>query len=965
MPSARRLTALILGVLIAMPSASPAPVFAHAADGAATGGGRARSASIALGADFGCALTLAGVKCWGENLLGQLGRGDNGAVGQVVAFGAAATPVDLGTGHTARAITSGRAHTCVILDDHGLKCWGANNHGQLGYGDTSGRGDWGGELGDNLPEVDLGAGRTALAVSAGGDHTCALLDDHTVKCWGANESGQAGVGTATDVGDGPGEMGDALSPVDLGGKGALEIAAGTAHTCAVDDEYRLHCWGRATEGQLGLGVTDPVGDAGGELGTLNRVSLPDYNVIGVSAGPANTCAVTAHTWAPVTTQLFCWGSGSTGVNGSGSAATLGDDAGETAALSPVDLGTQISVVSVDVALHACAITSDGYGPDRLNCWGTGDAGQFGTGSTGVIGDDPGEMGNALVFAWLTGTKNSPEAVAVGGRTTCAVIDSVSITCLGANDHGQLGNATYSTGQNYGDDPNEVGGNGLLVGTDSASISWPVAGRYAPFSYVSVTPAEDGSSVAMTWPAPTDNGGEDPSGYRIEKSYDNGTTWLTLVANTGSADLSAEIPASGLAGDNGIGFRVRPINSAGIGGPSFFALSCFCRQASEPVDARVLRTSGTTMTMAWDTPTDDGGTAIGWYHLDMSADSASFGSDAETNDAVTFANAFTGLTPGQAYWFRVWALTANGSRIGKQAMVGPVVAGTLPGAPVAGPTAVAGNTTATLTWTGVAAGSLPITGWRIEQSDDDGSSWTTAVADTGSTSTAATISGLANGTTYLFRVAAISGVGTGDPSPAGNVVTPKGAPTAPATVTATGTGVSGTMTVTWTAAGTNGSAITSYRIQRSINGGAWATVKTATAPARNWTATGLVNGTSYRFRVAGVNAIGTGADGTSAAARPYTKPGAPASISVARYGAGKLKVTWGAAANHGASITGYRIQRSINGGAWVTIVSNTRSTARSYTNTGLSRTRSYRYRVSAINAAGAGTYSRISLSVRPS
>ena len=963
MPSARRLTALILGVLIAMPSASPAPVFAHAADGAATGGGRARSASIALGADFGCALTLAGVKCWGENLLGQLGRGDNGAVGQVVAFGAAATPVDLGTGHTARAITSGRAHTCVILDDHGVKCWGANNHGQLGYGDTSGRGDWGGELGDNLPEVDLGTGRTALAVSAGGNHTCALLDDHTVKCWGANESGQAGVGTATDVGDGPGEMGDSLSPVDLAGKGALEIAAGTAHTCAVDDEFRLHCWGRGAEGQLGLGSTDATGDAGGELGTLNRVSLPDYNVIGVSAGPANTCAVTAHTWAPVTTQLFCWGSGSTGVNGSGSAATLGDDAGETAALSPVDLGTQISVVSVDVALHACATTSDGYGPDRLNCWGTGDAGQFGTGSTGVIGDDPGEMGNALVFAWLTGTKNSPEGLAVGGRTTCAVIDSVSITCLGANDHGQLGNATYSTSENYGDDPNEVGGNGLLVGTDSASISWPVTGRYAPFSYVSVTPAEDGTSVSMTWPAPTDNGGEAPSGYRIEKTYDSGATWLTLVANTGSADLSAEIPASGPAGDNGIGFRVRPINSAGIGGPSFFALSCFCRQASEPLNAHTSRTAETTLTVGWDAPADNGGAAVGWYHLDMSTNGADYGADAETNDAATFAHAFAGLTPGQEYWFRVWALTANGGRVGDTATIGPVIAGTLPAAPAAGPTAVAGNASAALTWATGAAGSLPITGWRVDKSIN-GTDWTVATADTSSATAATTVSGLVNGTSYRFRVAAISGVGTGAVSPASSSVTPLGPPAAPATITAAGNGTSGVMRVAWAAAANGGVALTGYRIQRSINGGAWVTVKSVTAATRAWSATGLVNGTSYRFRVAAINAKGLGAYATSVAAKPYTKAGAPASASVARAVAHAIKISWGAAASHGASITGYRIQRSINGGGWVTLVANTGTTARTYTTGALATTKSYRFRVAAINAAGTGAYSRVSASLRP-
>ncbi|MEI7742844.1 MAG: fibronectin type III domain-containing protein [Chloroflexota bacterium] len=960
-----RLPALLLSILLLVPSAAPVPVLAHAADGAATGGGRGWSASISLGADFGCAITLAGVKCWGENLLGQLGRGDNGAVGQGVGFGAAATAVNIGDGLTARAITSGRAHTCVILGDHAVKCWGANNRGQLGYGDTENRGDGPSELGNLLPAVDLGSGRTALAISAGGDHTCALLDDHTVKCWGANEYGQAGVGTATDIGDGPDEMGDALSPVDLAGRGAMEIAAGTAHTCAVDDEYRLHCWGRAAEGQLGLGVTEPVGNAGGELGTMNRVSLPDNNVIGVSAGPANTCAITAHTWAPVTTQLFCWGDGGTGVNGNGSTATLGDGAGETAALTPVDLGTGISVLSVAVAAHACATVHEDAMPDTLKCWGTGDVGQFGTGSTDILGDGPGEMGDGLAATALTGG-NPPNGIAVGGRSTCVVVDAAEVTCFGANDHGQLGNDTTPIGQNWGDAPGETGLAGIVVGTDSASVSWPVIGRYAPFSYVSLTPAEDGSSVSMTWQAPTDNGGEAPSGYRIEKSYDGGVTWRTMVADTGTTALSYDIPAGGPAGDNGIAFRVRPINSAGIGGPSFFALSCFCRQASAPLNVHADRTAGTTLTVGWDTPADSGGTAVGWYHLDVSTDGGSFGSDAETNDAATLSHAFTALTPGQAYWFRVWAITANGGRIGNAATVGPVVAGTLPDAPADAPATSAGNGSVGLLWSAGAAGSLPVTGWTIQQSTDDGGTWTTAVADTGTSSTMTIVDGLTNGVPYRFRVAATSGVGTGGSSPASGTVTPFGPPSAPALVTATGTGASGAISIAWSDAAANGEPVTGYRAQRQTGGvGPWVTVKLMPATTFAWTATGLTNGTWYRFRVAGFTATTTGSYGTSPVAKAFAKPGAPASISVARAGSHRIKVAWGVAAPNGAAVTGYRIARSINGGAWMIVVSNTHSTTRSHTVAALLPTKLYRFRVAAVNAAGLGAYSRASASLRPS
>jgi len=102
-----------------------------------------------------------------------------------------------------------------MLDDGSVKCWGNNSVGPLGLGDTQQRGDGPGEMGATLPAVNLGPGKTALQLTAGLGHTCARLDDGSVKCWGRNFEGQLGLGDTQNRGDGPGEMGAALPAVQL------------------------------------------------------------------------------------------------------------------------------------------------------------------------------------------------------------------------------------------------------------------------------------------------------------------------------------------------------------------------------------------------------------------------------------------------------------------------------------------------------------------------------------------------------------------------------------------------------------------------------------------------------------------------------------------------------------------------------------------------------------------------------
>jgi alpha-tubulin suppressor-like RCC1 family protein len=148
-----------------------------------------------------------------------------------------------------------------------MKCWGGNERGQLGLGDTTWRGDNNGEMGYNLPAVDLGVGGTALAIAAGYVHTCALLSGGNQMCWGDNDLGQLGLGDTTWRGDNPDEMGYNLAPVYLGaGKSAAGITANGQHTCALLSDGSVKCWGYNDFGQLGLGDTIRHGDNVDEMG---------------------------------------------------------------------------------------------------------------------------------------------------------------------------------------------------------------------------------------------------------------------------------------------------------------------------------------------------------------------------------------------------------------------------------------------------------------------------------------------------------------------------------------------------------------------------------------------------------------------------------------------------------------------------------------------------------------------------
>jgi alpha-tubulin suppressor-like RCC1 family protein len=165
-------------------------------------------------------------------------------------MGNALPSVDLGSGKNAMAIAGGVYSTCALLNDGHVKCWGRNLYHIVSVSAVDALGDDPAEMGDTLPELDLGAGTTVLVVSVGTHQACALLGDHAVKCWGENIDGETG--SMLDPSPPPDQN---LPFVDLGTNlTAIGISTGYDFTCALLNDGRIKCWGQSFFGQLGLGA---------------------------------------------------------------------------------------------------------------------------------------------------------------------------------------------------------------------------------------------------------------------------------------------------------------------------------------------------------------------------------------------------------------------------------------------------------------------------------------------------------------------------------------------------------------------------------------------------------------------------------------------------------------------------------------------------------------------------------------
>ena len=269
---------------------------------------------LASGFFHTCALLETGaVRCWGAGAQGQLGYANNLSIGDDEAPASAG---DVSLGGTAVQVATGFVHSCALLENGDVRCWGQSSDGQLGLGYFAFIGD--DELPTAVPPVSLGG--PAQQIVAGGFHTCALMVDGTVRCWGRNAQGQLGLGNTNYVGDD--ELPSAVGPVDVGGT-VVQLEAGFGHTCARLDTGEVRCWGFAALGELGSGSTENIGDD----------ELPSSVAVVDVGGPVTQLSTaTDHTCALLDTgAVRCWGFGEFGQLGYGALANIGDDEPPSAA----------------------------------------------------------------------------------------------------------------------------------------------------------------------------------------------------------------------------------------------------------------------------------------------------------------------------------------------------------------------------------------------------------------------------------------------------------------------------------------------------------------------------------------------------------------------------------------------------------------------------------------------------------
>ena len=315
------------------------------------------------------------------------------------------------------------------------------------------------------------------------------------------------------------------------------------------------------------------------------------------------------------------------------------------------------------------------------------------------------------------------------------------------------------------------GTGAASNVDNATTATTVPG--APTSLTAT--ASGTTAINLSWTAPADDGGSDITGYRIEVSPNGTSSWNDLVANTGSTTTYSH---TGLDAGDTRHYRVSAINSVGTGAASNVDDATTDAAAptvpGAPTGLSATASGTSTIDLDWTAPVDDGGAAITGYRIEVSPDGTSDWTERVGNTGTTTASySHTGLSAATTRHYRVSAINSAGTGAASSTAnaTTDAAAATVPGAPTSLSATASGTTTIDLSWNAPSDnGGSSITGYRIEVSPNGSSGWSNRVADTGTTATTYSHTGLDAGTTRHYRVSAINSVGTGAASSTDNATT---------------------------------------------------------------------------------------------------------------------------------------------------------------------------------------------------
>lgn len=326
-------------------------------------------------------------RCWGQNDVGQLGNGTPSAMSSL--------PVAVSGLTNVAAIATGGYHSCALLGDHTVRCWGQGTDGQLGNGGLA-----------SSPTPVVATGLTdAVAISAGTFHTCALRTGGAVSCWGDNSYAQTGSPVPTDYGQ-------TKAPAVVPNVTATAVYTGGFHSCALVSGG-VQCWGDNSTGQLGNG---------GTAGTPPH-SLTPVAVTGLTSGVTSMSAGDSHNCAIVGGAVRCWGDNNYGQLGNGAVST-------TAVTTPATVAGLSGITSVAAGYtFSCARQSN----NTVSCWGRNGDGELGKGG-----------GADTTAPVAVSGINSAASLSAGSLSACVLLTNNVARCWGDNAFGEMGNGTSGT-----------------------------------------------------------------------------------------------------------------------------------------------------------------------------------------------------------------------------------------------------------------------------------------------------------------------------------------------------------------------------------------------------------------------------------------------------------------------------------------------------------------------------------------